>query len=192
MVTFADFGVERVKQFQTSPQAEAQGAVMMTWLNNQLADQTRPRLQERGITDLDAEAWYKFQTFLDIMREIVETGEGMTPTLVAVGKGVVANLPLDKFATMDDFKGFVLALHHTTTRNTPDTENIFIHEADGHLYMLNNTPVSNDILYGFFWELLRKAKIGGKRYTLAPHEDYPSAEVGSIFQVKLLNPKAFG
>ncbi|MEM6530319.1 MAG: hypothetical protein AAF653_18610, partial [Chloroflexota bacterium] len=92
-----------VTQFETHPDAEALGIMMSAWLDNQLADETRPRLAKKGIESLDYEAYYPFQIFLDTMREIVQENRNVTMQLVAIGKAVVEHMQIDDFDTMEDF-----------------------------------------------------------------------------------------
>ncbi|MEL6406719.1 MAG: hypothetical protein AAFR81_20280 [Chloroflexota bacterium] len=186
MVVITEHIEARTKQFETVPEAEAQGAIMMTWLTNQLADDTRPRLEKRGITDIDPTGWYNFQTFLDVMSEIVKSKQNVSMTLVAVGKGVVENLPLEDFPSIEAFQAFVENLHGASVRNMPETESHVVIQEDSNIYIVNNTPVSNDLMYGFWWEMLRLYSIGGIKYRPIPHQDYPSNEVGTIF---LLQPE---
>lgn len=186
MVVITEHIEERTKQFETVPEAEAQGAVMMTWLTNQLADETRPRLEKRGITEIDPVGWYNFQIFLDVMSEIMQSKQNVSMTLVAVGKGVIENLPLEDFPSVEAFRAFVENLHGASVRNMPDTERHFVIREDDKIYIVNNTPVSNDLMYGFWWELLRLYSVGGVKYRPIPHQDYPSNEVGTTF---LLQPE---
>lgn len=175
---------DRTPQFETSPEAEAQGAVMMTWLDNQLVDETRPRLEKRGVKELDPTGWYNFQMFLDVMREIVDAKKNVSMILVSVGKGVVQNLPLEDFPSIDAFEAFVNNLHAASVRNVPEREQHVVVREDDEIYIVNNTPVSNDIMYGFWWEVLRNYKIGGVKYRPIPYEDYPSNELGTTFRLK--------
>lgn len=176
--------VERTKQFQTSDGAEAQGSVMIAWVNHQLANDTEPLLKERGIETIDVEGWYKMQDFLDVMKEIIEKRQNITSTLVSVGKQSVEGLPLADFDSVEAFKGFAEALHGMVTRNTPEHEGHIIVQEEDDIYIVNNTPIANDLIYGFWWEVLRKYKINGKRHSLIVHQDYPSYEIGSIFKLK--------
>lgn len=176
--------VQTVYQFKTSPQAEAKGSIMMAWLNNILVDQTRPVLTAHGITNLDPDGWYNFQTFLDMMREIVDAKVDMTSALVAVGKEAAASLNLGDFETLDTFKQFVASMHGISVRNCSEAEQLLVYEEDDELFLVNNTPTSNDIIYGFFWEILRKSQVAGANYLLVPYANYPSKEIGSTFKLK--------
>jgi len=177
--------IKRVKQFQTSPKTELKGHILLGWLNNQLAEYTQPRLAAHGVEEVDPDAWYPAQMFLDIMREVVESNENVTTVLVAVGKSVAENMPVGDFSSMDDFKNFIEGMHRgPSARYAPAHENIFLIEEDGQHFVLNNTPMSNDILYGFIWELLRRNPIGGVNYYPVPEKDYPSVEYGSTFLLR--------
>lgn len=176
--------ITRVKQFQTSPEAEAKGQVMLAWLTHQLEAYTRPRLEAYGITEIDPDAWYSFQLFLDIMHDIVQSNENVTMTLVAIGKAVVENLPVSDFETVQDFEDFMDKLHSFSVRHMPPYERHIIDRENDRIFHTNNTPVSNDMIYGFMWELLRRYTIGGRRYHIKPYQDYPS-DTGSVF---LLEP----
>ncbi|MEM6282866.1 MAG: hypothetical protein AAF787_11780 [Chloroflexota bacterium] len=162
--------------------------MMSAWLDNQLADETRPRLAKKGIESLDYEAYYPFQIFLDTMREIVQENRNVTMQLVAIGKAVVEHMQIDDFDTMEDFETLLTApdgLYHGALRNAPTYENYVLEQHDGEFYFLNNTPVSNDMVFGFLWELLNHVRIDGEYYTPIPHEHYPSNERGSIFLLEL-------
>ncbi|MEL6150110.1 MAG: hypothetical protein AAFV33_00105 [Chloroflexota bacterium] len=174
----------KVVQFKTSPEAEATGAIMAAWLNHQLADETRDRLAAHGITEIDYEQYYPFQTFLDVMREIAESENNTTMQLVSVGKAAAMSIEMDDFPDMAAFEGFISVLHGLNVRNMPEYEGWFSEWHDGNLYVLNNTPVSNDLVFGFLWELLNHVKIGDGYYTPIPHEHYPSNERGSIFHIE--------
>lgn len=158
---------------------------MLGWLDHQLADLTSKLLEEVGISEIDPDTWYNFQTFLDIQREIVNSKNNVTMTLVSVGKATAGHLPISDFETLADFKAFVEGLHDASTRNTPPHEKHLLIEEDDTLYLVNNTPVANDLLYGFWWGVLNRYKVAGESYIPIPHQDYPSNDIGSIFMLEL-------
>ncbi|MEO0565628.1 MAG: hypothetical protein AAF125_26205, partial [Chloroflexota bacterium] len=174
--------IQRVDQFKTSSEAEAQGSFMAGWLSNQLNAYTVPKLEKYGITDIEAENWYPYQVFLSISEEIVTENDNMTEKLVAVGKAAAANIPLADFESMEAFKGFIESIHDIAVRNHPEFEGVLLRERGGEYYIINNTPNANDLFYGWLWQVLSQYTIGGERYALIPHADYPSFTVGSVFK----------
>jgi len=157
---------------------------MMAWMNNLLATDTRAALAKRGIDEIKPDKWYKFQIFLDAMRDIVDSSDNVTSKLVAIGKGVGTSLTLEDFPSVEAFRQFVESIHSANVRNLKKPEGLVVYEEGGELFLMNNTPTSNDIVYGFAWELLSKTRIEGQYYVLVPHRDYPSNEVGSVFKME--------
>lgn len=173
--------IQRTKQFQTSPEAEAKGEFMAGWTTHVLAEYTQPKLEKNGIAELKFDEWYPYQTFLDISREIIEENENVMEILVSVGKSAATSLPTGDFESMQAFKEFIESIHGVAVRNAPTSEGLLLKEVEGQYYLINNTPNSNDLFYGWCWEFLNKHKIGSLNYNLSPHQDYPSNEIGSIF-----------
>lgn len=178
--------IPRVKQFETSPEAEVKGAVMLGWMSETIVQYTRPRLAAKGIYEIDAETWYPYQAFLDVTRDIIMSNEAVSQLLISVGRNSAWRIPLHDFASMNDFKIFVEGMYENGVRNKPDYEASMVLLHEGQHYLFNNTPNANDLYYGWYWEILRRAKIGGIKYGLTPYQYYPSVEFSSIFLLEAL------
>lgn len=171
----------RTKQLPTDPQAEVLGAFVTGWLDDQLAEFTRPKPEQSGITELVDERLHPNQTFLNTARAIIKDGREALNTLVSIGQVTGRMLPMSDFETMREFTAFIESIHSVAVHNAPVQESYLVREFADQPYLINNTPTANAITYGWCTELLQQCKIGGVHYKLIPHADYPSTEVGSVF-----------
>lgn len=176
--------VYRATQFKAAPNAETVGQVMQAWIQAIHSDDVLPILARHGIADIEAEAWYPWQPFLDAQKEISEL-QGGGPMLVSLGKAAADTVVLPPDL---DHPSKLLALmntvHHLNFRSIPEAEGYIVEEVNDNTYHLTvNNPIPNDIIFGYMWSMMARLTPKGQEFVVEPHENYPDETHGATFRI---------
>ncbi|MFP4323788.1 MAG: hypothetical protein ACLFTK_15140 [Anaerolineales bacterium] len=147
------------RPFQTgSAQAEVSGRLILAMLNH--PEQVQMTTILPGLTPniFQAHEWYKFQSFLDILRHLSDTlGSGAISYFVASGRACAAHIgPLASPASPEALIERLPRLYGLTVRHAPVGEGIMVARQtaqDYHIY--DNTPWPDAAMYGFLWGLIQ-------------------------------------
>jgi hypothetical protein len=144
-----------------SKEAEVIGQTMLSFADNMDADVIEPILARYDMTDIDPEAWYPHQVWMDILKAMDESlGGRASPAFVAFGKQVVQNAVMPpEIQSIPDALNALHAIHHANLRNIPEEEGYTIEQVkDRHYIVYHNTPNPDDAIFGFLWALAARYK----------------------------------
>ncbi len=166
-----------------NPEAQVMGNTVLAFTQNMLANDIQDILEKYNITDIDPNAWYSQQVFLDAYRDIVSNMQNATERLVAIGKATMAavEFPQDVQTPQDAIK----ILHQTYQmlhRNVPESEgwDVIEHTPD-YLEVLFNAPYANDAAFGYLYTIANRLKPAGYSAQVRPkavaENDIPRYEI---------------
>ncbi|MEM6530591.1 MAG: hypothetical protein AAF653_19995, partial [Chloroflexota bacterium] len=143
------------QRYVAAEDAEVSGANVSVLLGTLRDNRMKPFLEEQGFDEVDANAWYPQQEFLDLIKKIEET---LTyEELVAVGmKGAqVLQVPpeIKNFRQVLPFIVEGYGLHH---RNVPQAEGYQLEEVDDSVTIECNIPYPPFVLFGYIYGLIKK------------------------------------
>jgi hypothetical protein len=170
-----------------SPNAEVTGHAMIAFANNLQAVIIEPILDIFDIHDIDINAWYPHQTWLDILKYIEDNlGDDANRAFEAFGKQVVktAVMPPD-IKTIPDVLHTLHAIHHVNLRHIPDTEGYGIQQiSENHYIVYHNTPNPEVAIHAFLLGLAERFKQPNETCSVQPtHNDRPEM-ARSAYDVK--------
>lgn len=174
------------KQFIASPNAEMLGVLAVGMSENLRSEEIKPILEEYGLTEIETDKWYPQQLSLDIAKAIHDGNNGVE-NLVAMGRGIgqTAILP----SQINDVETLIAALPHiyqANLRNIHAEEHFYTEKlGDQHYKFINNTPASNNVIYGMLWELVLRFVETPANVKITPISGFePQAEGGAVIEIK--------
>ncbi len=159
----------KAQQFIASPDAEMLGTVFQGMSENLRAEQSKKMLAAYGITEIDVDKWYPHPLSFDVAKAIHNQPNG-TEVLVAMGRGIgeTAALPSE----INDVESFMAALpylYQANIRYMHPEERFYVETlGEKHYKVINNTPSSNNLIYGMLWEFLRRYSDSNEEFSLIP------------------------
>jgi hypothetical protein len=170
-----------------TPQAEVIGIAVIAFAENAEADVIKPVLEKHGLGEIDPDAWYPHQLWLDVLHEVEDTfGGGATMALVAFGRQVVATAVMPpEIKTIPDVLHALHAIHHANLRNIPQEEGYQIKQvSDNHYIVYHNTPDPEDAIYGFLWGLVARFKAPDEMFAVRKINNDRPDQARSAYEVK--------
>lgn len=175
-----------------TPEAEVIGQTMLAFLDNLQVDSLRPILEKHDAANIEAEAWYPHQTWMNILKDVQDSlpGGEATQTFVAFGRQVVENAVMPpEIKTIPDVLHALQAIHHANLRNIPEEEGyIIVENAKRHYTVYHNTPNPDDAIYGFLWGLAARFKAPDEVFVVERIENDRPDIARSAFSVKWGDP----
>lgn len=169
-----------------SPDAMVIGQTVLAFSQNLHKEVVAPLLPKYGLDNIDPEAWYPHQSWMNVLREVSE-GPDSTTTLVALGRMVVETAAMPpEINSIPQMLELLHTIHHMNLRNVPADEGYRIVEmGDKHYYVYHNTPNPDDAIYGFLWGLAARFKGRNEQFVVRHLENPdPENEPGTLFEVK--------
>ncbi|MFP4323383.1 MAG: hypothetical protein ACLFTK_13095 [Anaerolineales bacterium] len=170
-----------------TPQAEVAGQTVLAFSENLEADRIRELLPKHGLGDIDPEAWYPHQYWMNVLKEINDTMDNPTSVFVAFGKKVVETAVMPpEIQTPEDVLAMLHAIHHANLRNIPEDEGYAVEQiGTGHYHVYENTPNPSDAIYGFLWGLMQRFTKDNEDFIIIPLDNpHPDDKPGTLFEVK--------
>lgn len=169
-----------------TPQAEVIGQTVLAFSQNLESDMVAPLLPKHGLGEINPEAWYPHQAWMNVLKELSETPGGSS-ALVAFGKSVVQTAMMPpEIDTIPKMLDMLHTIHHMNLRNIPADEGYTIeHVSDRHYIVYENTPNPEDAIYGFLWGLAARFKQPNELFSVHKIENSdPQAHPGKAFSIK--------
>ena len=149
------------------------------------------RSAKYGITEIDFDAWYPHHLAFDVAKAIHEGPNGMEG-LVAMGRGIgeTAALP-SEISDIESFMAALPYLYQANVRNMHPEEFFYVETiGEKHYKVINNTPSSNNLIYGMLWEFLRRYSSSDEQFSLRPLSGIEKdASEGAVFEIKIESQK---
>lgn len=168
-----------------SPDAKVLGQSVLAFAENLRSDLIKPILPRHGLDNIDPQAWYPHQNWLDVLKEIQEK-PGASEMFVAFGRQVakVAAMP-PEMQSIPDALNALHDIHHMNLRNIPPEEGYVVEKrGEKHYIVYENTPNPSDAIYGFIWGLCARFKQPGDSFRVRPIDNpNPNQTPGQAFDV---------
>lgn len=168
-----------------TPEAKVLGQTVIAFSENLMADEVKPLLPKHGLDNIDPEAWYPHQNWLNVLKDLEQTDSAST-TFVAFGKKVVETAAMPpEMKTIPDVLNALHAIHHMNLQNIPEEEGYFIEKiADNHYHVHHNTPNPEEAIYGFIWGLAARFRAQGEDFVVKLLEDVETDKGRSVYEVR--------
>lgn len=171
-----------------TPEAEVIGQAVLAFSENLESDMIAPLLPRHNLGNIDPEAWYPHQNWMNVLQDIeTEMGGQAQSAFVAFGKQVVASVVMpDDIKTIPDVLNALHDIHHLNLRNIPKEEGYQIEQkGDQHYYVYHNTPNPDDAIYGFLWAFAQRFKGPVDQFLVRILPENPRPDIcRSTFEVK--------
>ncbi|MEM6281147.1 MAG: hypothetical protein AAF787_03060 [Chloroflexota bacterium] len=147
----------------STQQAEVLGAGLLAYENAIERDEFMDILSQYGLTAVDPEAWYPQQLTLDVQNAIKATNGG-SQSLVSIGMAIIEGAKFPPIASLAEAVDSLAVAYQMNHRNLAETDRVIVnHVSDEHIEVINATPNSDDVLYGYIYAIIRRFKPEGKR-----------------------------
>lgn len=176
-----------VQQFQAPEGAQIMGVGILGLFDNLRQEMIGPILAQHNLrkSDIQQDGWYSLQVYFDFYHALYQQ-DGASANFVAIGKAIAQNVTdPERIESIEQF--ITEELNQTATsiiNNTPDGYGYTLEQlGPNHYRITNNTGSPNDIVYGYIWESLRMLA-NKKRFSFRAIANYPSDELGAVFEVE--------
>ncbi len=162
------------------PRTEVLGQAMLALVECIRSDYILPILDRHGLSDIDREAWYPHQDWLDVFKDIASDPSAATPTLVAAGMkfAETAMFP-PEISTLEDALIAINDGYQLNHRNGYAGEYAVVIMGPGHIQVIDHTPYPDDFTYGLIYALAHRFSPEGA-YPIVRHDpDSPCRKQGA-------------
>ncbi len=169
-----------------SPDAVVIGQAVQAFTSNLESSVIKPILPRHGFGNIDPEAWYPHQNWMNVLKEISDLPEGSS-ALVAFGRKVVETAVMPpEIDSVPKVLDALHAIHHLNLRNIPEEEGYFVEKLGERHYMVyQNTPNPDDAIYGFIWGLVSRYTPAGDQFVVRQVANTkPDQYPGTPFEIK--------
>jgi hypothetical protein len=141
-------------------------------------------LKRHHLEQVDPEAWYLMQITLDVQKEI-KSGSGGMQAMVSIGMAVINAARFPPMNSIEDaIMGFA-GTYPMNFRNIDPSEGISAEKvAERKIKVVNHSPHSDDMVYGYIFALIHRFKPEGTSPTVE-FEDYSlcDSDASTVFWV---------
>lgn len=154
------------KYVASSPKAEVLGTALLAYELSQERAVFESILHDHGLHEIDPEAWYPQQWTLDIQRTIKETTGGMQ-ALVSIGMKIIESAQFPPMNSLEEAIDAFAASYPMNFRNVSADDHIRAEMlGPGHVRVINASPHSDHMIYGYIYALLTRFAPAGSAPTV--------------------------
>lgn len=158
--------------------AQSLGEPLISTLNA-LGDSVKPIMKKHGLTDIQPDGYYPMQSYLNVLKEVLESDANASSQLVAIGRTAMleATMP-PEIDTLEKALGTlepVYRIHHKVNQPGWDV----VPQNDGSIHLIDYTPMPPDLSYGVAYGLVERYANGQRfsvRYKDLKERNNPDAE----------------
>ena len=163
------------KYVAPNPEARILGAAMTAFEQSSERETFLDVLKKYNLDKIDPEVWYPEQLALDIQKEI-KSGPGAMQALVSIGMVVTTTALFPPIHSLEDAVMAFAIGYPMNFRNIDRTEDISAKTVEeGKIKVVNHSPLSDDLVYGFVYGLINRFKPAGSSPTVE-FEDYDQCD----------------
>jgi hypothetical protein len=161
------------KRYQAaSPEAKVSGANVAALLDTIRDEDMRVMVEEHGFGDIDHEAWYSQQKFLDVIKEVEQ--HLTFQELVAIGMRGAETVHLPpEIQSFEDVKDAIVAAYGLNHQHVPEDEGYRIIEEGSTVMVECNIPYPPFVLFGYIYGLLRRFEQLSEKVVTTDEESEP-------------------
>lgn len=150
----------------STPDAEVIGQALLAYKASNERDTYEHILDEYDLTEIDPETWYPQQLTLDIQKAIKEKS-GNALALVSIGMKIIDTAAFPPMDSLEDALEAFAASYPMNFRNQADDDVIEAHLIeDGYAQVINRSPHSDAMVYGYVYALVRRFLPDGTHFTV--------------------------
>lgn len=174
-----------MKKYKAStPDALVIGQALLPYNDSVERDSFAHILETYDLENIDPEAWYPQQLTLDIQRSI-KNQPGGSNMLVSIGMKIIDNAQFPPMESLQDAVEAFAASYPMNFKNQADDDVIqaeFV--GDNHIQVINGSPHSDEMIYGYIYSLIRRFAPQGTRPKVA-FEDIHSidSDADTVFNI---------
>jgi len=163
-----------------SPDHEVPGRIMVDFANAIGSNEILPYFEKHGLTNIDPNAWYPHQKFLDVLNELNER-PGATYNFVSIGmkqaEHAVVPPGFEKLSLLNILMGSneVFKLNNRGT-DIGDMQCEVV--TDHHVKIIMRISQPDDLWYGIFYGYVRRFIPKGSHFTVYYDKDVPRRDEG--------------
>lgn len=150
----------------STPDAKVIGAALKAYETSLTYEDFKHILKEYDLTEINPEKWYPQQLTLDVQKRINDS-DGGSQNLVSIGMQIIDNA---NFPTMESLEQAVEAFAASYPMNFQEqAEDDLIHAHiidDSTIEVVNGSPHSDDMIYGYIYALIRRFKPSDAQFTV--------------------------
>lgn len=170
--------MQRVKPL--GPDAEVLGGAIHGFISAVNKENIFPHLEKLGMTEIDPNAWYPKQMYIDLWNSIIESNSSAMFDFVSIGMTVADRAwppesdhqPFE--ATLATWGDAFDSVNRGADRGYIYTEKV----ADKHYRIIHYTPDPDDLNYGVVYGTCRRFLPQGTPFTVFYDEDVPRRDQG--------------
>ncbi len=169
-----------------TPEAKVVGQVVLAFSENLTAERIAHLLPKHGLDNIDPEAWYPHQSWMDVLKDVEEEAKDADTSFVAFGRKVVETAVMPpEMKTLEDALQALHAIHHLNLRNIPEDEGYHLEKlADKHYLVHHNTPNPEAVIYGFLWGMAARFVGAAESFSLKRRPDIQSGKGRDVYEVR--------
>lgn len=161
------------KYLSSTPNAQIIGVALKAYNESITYDSFQNVLAEYGLLEIDNDKWYPQQLTLDIQKKIKSNPNG-SEHLVSIGMKIVDTAIFIPMESLEEAIEAFAASYPLNFRNQADNDLVYAETVDdNHIRVINSTPHSDDMIYGYIYALVRR---------FSPKRSIPFIEYDDITQ----------
>jgi hypothetical protein len=151
------------------PEQEVLGIAVISYKEALDNENFTPLYEKHGLTNIDPEQWYLYQTLLDVFNDIVEQQNGAMFNFVSIGMkiGEKVKFPpsLEKASLVDVLKG-IMQVSNLNYRGSDIGFNKAEFPSGNHAVITYRSGMPDDVMYGMYYTHARRFLPKGTHFTV--------------------------
>jgi hypothetical protein len=147
-----------MRQLTCSPTVEVSGRYLQSFISNLQGYETKPVVEKFGLLDINPDAWYPCQSFLDVLNELGKRPNNSQNT-VAIGMEIGKMIPAPpgmENATLEQMLMGIDYAYQGAHRNGEIGKYICEKQSENHLKLTYNDLYPDDLTYGIIYSFARR------------------------------------
>lgn len=156
-----------MKKYQAStPNAEIIGAALKPYYSAITHNDFKHILEQYDLNEIDPEQWYPQQLTLDVQKRIFQ-GEGGSQNLVAIGMKIIDDAIFPPMNSLEEAVNAFASSYPMNFRNQSADDLIHAEFVDDQtIRVVNGSPHSDDMIYGYIYGLVRRFREENKSFSV--------------------------
>ena len=147
------------------PSAELSGMFILSFIHSMWADDVIPLIKKHGFEEVEADAWYSQQAWLDFLTELYRLPDSLN-RMVSVGLKVGDALPFPpEVNTLEqamEFSSQAMDHLHSGLWGSEKVEKV----SKKHVRVIAHTPYPDAATYGVYWAVAKRFPPASKDFTI--------------------------
>jgi hypothetical protein len=148
----------------SSPDAKANGQVILPYLGVLQGSKLEHLLKEYNIEEVDPEGFYDQQIVCDMQQQIVANAGLFSSELIEIGKGSIESIGFpDEVDSIEAAMGMLHTIYQAIHKDIPEDEGWAYEQVDDNTHHIKfNTPYEQFAAYGYIFGIAQKFRPADK------------------------------